>query len=184
MTNKKMVSKKKTAKRMYVIVPYSLSPIQQGIQALHAVIEYVVMAFRKPTLWKPLWQWMSEDKTIVILNGGTTNNGERENEEFGSLQIHHQNISGMVPTSKFFEPDLNNAMTAFAFIVDETVFSYKGEVYEKYQAEHKLIWAGDKTAEKLAEWSIYTAKYKKFVSDLHGEKNAALCYYLKQLRLA
>ena len=55
--------------RMYGLVPYNISPIQQGIQFGHGVVEYLMNNFNKPETQ----YWANDDKTFIILNGGTTN---------------------------------------------------------------------------------------------------------------
>lgn len=55
--------------RMYGLVPYNLSPIQQGIQFGHGVVEYMRTYYPAP----PCDSWADNDKTFIILNGGTTN---------------------------------------------------------------------------------------------------------------
>ena len=64
--------------RMTGLVPYNLSPIQQGIQFGHGVIEYSLDFGDTPEYQK----WAKKDKTFIILNGGTTN-GRRFDGENG-----------------------------------------------------------------------------------------------------
>lgn len=102
---------KETEKRMYVLVPYNLSDIQKGIQAAHAIAEHVATYFKhdKKNL---ICDWLNNWKTIIILNGGTTGDN-------GSLQMYESNLLKLgVKFTSFQEPDLNNATTAVAFVVD------------------------------------------------------------------
>jgi len=92
--------------RMVCLVPYNLSPIQQGIQSAHAIAEHSLL---KETLYL---DWLLGFKTIIILNAGTTgpkSTMESHVEALDKLGVHY---------SFFTEPDLNDAMTAIAFIVD------------------------------------------------------------------
>jgi len=99
----------KSEKRMYVLVPYNLSDIQKGIQALHAVAE---MSYNPSINCNDFKQWVNEDKTVIILNAGTTGKNS-------TMYMHKKALKKMkVEMSIFREPDLNNAMTAIAFIVD------------------------------------------------------------------
>ena len=77
--------KNKRELRMYGLVPYNISPIQQAIQFGHAVVEYgqKMQSYKHGTLsrvdhYKSLSQnydcWADNWKTFIILNGGTTNN--------------------------------------------------------------------------------------------------------------
>jgi len=92
--------------RLYCLVPYNLSPIQQGIQALHATVELGMKGN------KDYKEWAKNHKTVIVLNGGTT--GKK-----GSLQQHVKNLDRIgVDYAVFREPDLNNALSSVAFIVD------------------------------------------------------------------
>lgn len=103
--------------RMYGLVPYNLSPIQQGIQFGHAVVEYGLKYFDT----KEYKEWANECKTFIILNGGTTNNSE---EYKGSLNKHADKIWELeVPSARFHEPDLGNQLTAVVFLVPEQVYN-------------------------------------------------------------
>lgn len=119
--------------RMYGLVPYNISPIQQGIQFGHAVVEYGLEFGNTPEYQ----QWAKEDKTFIILNGGTTNTRyDENNNHVGSLNNHRQLLSDEnVQFSSFFEPDLGDQLTAVVFLVDDRVFDkvawpdYDGSYY-------------------------------------------------------
>ena len=111
--------KEKLEYRMYGLVPYNISPIQQGIQFGHAIVEYG----RKKRLVKGYKQWASEDKTFIILNGGTTNNNSTS---LGTLNQHRQTLlQNGIHIAEFHEPDLGDQLTAVVFLVDEKVFNKK-----------------------------------------------------------
>lgn len=112
--------------RMYFFVPYNISEIQKGIQAGHAAIEYARI-FGNTELFN---EFAQKHKTWIILNGGTTNN----NMNFpGTLQATHNeiiewnrgNINNLIDVVAFYEPDLNDAMTAICFICDQRVWDFK-----------------------------------------------------------
>lgn len=106
--------------RMYFFVPYNISPIQQAIQAGHAGFEYIYRnSFRAG-----LVSFMENDKTWIILNGGTTNDQKDENGVYlGTLnQIQVQLKQNKIEHSVFHEPDLNNALSAVCFLADERVW--------------------------------------------------------------
>ncbi len=109
--------------RMYGLVPYNISPIQQAIQFGHAVVEYGQMAKKYKGIEKIYNMWADYNKTFIILNGGTTNNDENTygllNEYLRELTFNDINLE------VFYEPDLNNALTAIVFLVDERVFDKK-----------------------------------------------------------
>ncbi len=106
--------------RMIGLVPYNLSPIQQGIQFGHSVVEYSLMEeYQEKYL-----DWAKNWKTFIILNGGTTNNQFKNGKFIGSLNQHYQTlIENDIDVSTFYEPDLGEQLTAITFIVDERVFN-------------------------------------------------------------
>ena len=112
--------------RMYGLVPYNISPIQQGIQFGHAVVEYGLEYGHKSD--DPYLQWARNDKTFIILNGGTTNKNE---DRYGTLNIAQSELHAMgVQLSTFNEPDLGDQLTAVVFLVDERVWDR--EKYPEY----------------------------------------------------
>ena len=111
--------------RMYGLVPYNISPIQQGIQFGHAVVDYARMVEEFDKYNAIYKKFADEDKTFIILNGGTTNNSV---ERPGTIQEIHNIIEDYneecesdetIDISLFYEPDLNDAMTAICFIGSE-----------------------------------------------------------------
>lgn len=103
--------------KMVCIVPYNLSPIQQGIQAAHAIVEY-----QRLHNSRDYSEWATNHKTILVKNGGTTGPN-------GSLQSILRFIQKTkTPYATFKEPDINNALTAIAVLVDYNC--YNELVYE------------------------------------------------------
>ena len=167
--------------RMYGIVPYNLSPIQQGIQFGHAVVEYGQNSRYLQPHEAIYNKWAAKDKTFIILNGGTTNINP---EKLGTL---NQNLAALyfngVLTSEFYEPDLGDQLTAVVFLVDERVFNRT--LYPDFQ-EEKLPY-GVRKPSKKAETELderNEANYQKWVEKIGGPKNAFLREFLKPLRLA
>jgi len=107
---------------MYGLVPYNLSPIQQGIQYGHAVVEYAQSNFSKDDYQK----WAKNDKTFIILNGGTTNDRRYDGDYIGTLNRHKVELSknGII-YADFHEPDLGDQLTAVVFLVDDRVFDFE-----------------------------------------------------------
>lgn len=167
--------------RMYGLVPYNISPIQQGIQYGHAVVEYGQTVKGLSNLEKIYNKWAKEDKTFIILNGGTTNINP---EKLGSLNKHLEvlNTNGIL-TSEFYEPDLGDQLTAVVFLVDERVFNR--ELYPEFQ-EEKLPY-GTRKPSKKAQLELEErneSNYQKWLEKIGGPKNAFLREFLKPLRLA
>ena len=108
--------------RMYGLCPYNLSPIQQGIQYGHGVVEYMNDHYNSD---KRLEQWTKTDKTFIILNGGTTNTRiiQETLRPVGSLNQHLETLKeNKIKLSTFHEPDLGDQLTAIVFLVDDRVF--------------------------------------------------------------
>ena len=82
--------------RMYFLVMYNLSDIQKGIQAGHALVEYVsAHGSDKPDFIL----FSSFDKTFIVLNGGTSNEGARSVDGMpytrGSMEDHAKYLSSL-----------------------------------------------------------------------------------------
>jgi len=106
--------------RMYGLVPYNISPIQQGIQFGHAVVEYGLDYGHKSD--DPYLQWARNDKTFIILNGGTTSTNP---ESPGTLNYAESELYSIgVQLATFHEPDLGDQLTAVVFLVDERIYDY------------------------------------------------------------
>lgn len=167
--------------RMYGLVPYNMSPIQQGIQFGHAVVDYGQTIRGMGTLENIYNKWANKDKTFIILNGGTTNNNP---DRLGTLNKHLLALEeAKIMVQHFCEPDLGDQLTAVVFLVDERVFNKT--LYPDFAPE-TLPWSRSKPNEKLViELETRNAEnYKNWVEKIGGEKNAFLREYLKPLRLA
>jgi hypothetical protein len=157
--------------RMYVFVPYNLSPIQQGIQALHASLEYA-STYGFTNLFR---DFVRNHKTVIVLNGGTTRDSDVKGNVDGSLGTMQEYLYGLrentaVNVSSFAEPDLNHALTAFCFICDERVWDT--ELYPDY------------IDEPLDTASEYNKAFKEWVESIGGKDNAYLRLLLRGKRLA
>lgn len=168
--------------RMYGLVPYNLSPIQQGIQFGHAVVDYgrTVEDLRPhDEIYK---KWADKDKTFIILNGGTTNNNP---ERLGTLNQHMNTLrENGVLLQEFHEPDLGDQLTAFVFLVDERV--YNRTVYPDFVGTPYPWPLNKKPSEKqYSQWEVENNKnYAAWLEKIGGEKNAFLRDYLRNLKLA
>jgi hypothetical protein len=167
--------------RMYGMVPYNMSPIQQGIQFGHAVVDYGQTVRGMGTLEKVYNKWANKDKTFIILNGGTTNNNQ---DRLGTLNKHLLALQeAKIVVQSFCEPDLGDQLTAVVFLVDERVFNKT--LYPDFTPE-TFPWSRNKPSEKqVSELEARNAEnYKHWVEKIGGEKNAFLREYLKPLKLA
>lgn len=98
--------------RMYSIVMYNLSSMQKGVQTAHACMDYM----SKFSDDKDVKQYVNEDKTLIILDGGTSQ------DIFDIQKLLKENS---IKHSYFIEPDLNNAMSAVCFLADDRVWDKK-----------------------------------------------------------
>lgn len=190
---KKKSKHTKPALRMYFLVMYNISPIQQGIQALHAVVEYFLKHWKD----KEFWRWALSHKTVVILNGGTSNDGHHseygEPKQKGTMETHFQTLKdNKIKCAAFYEPDLNYSCSAIAFLVDERVFNRKDypdftpivdETVEAYVTTAKTLKAyKNVSTEQLIEVAFEEQK-KEYVKSV-GKDIAFLKEFLKPFRLA
>jgi len=178
--------------RMYFFVPYNISPIQQAIQAGHAALEY---AYHHGNSENYL-NFIKNDKTWIILNGGTTNS-ERGDDmvSVGTLnQIADQlslgdGIADSIPHAYFREPDLENALTAVCFLADERVWDY--ETYPDFIDFYAKLFPDDMTPQRRVELRLKSEEelkllpyYDHWVESLGGNQNVFLRQLLKGKKLA
>lgn len=162
--------------RMYGLVPFNISPIQQGIQFGHAVVEYGQMY--KDDLYN---EWADNYKTFIILNGGTTNKKiSKDKVPFGTLNQHLLTLKeNDIKVSTFEEPDLGDQLTAITFIVDERVFNktdypdYEDWLDDKYPGRRK-----NRSITHLDEY------YEEWLGLIGSDKNLFLRQFLSQFNLA
>lgn len=153
--------------RMYGMVPYQLMGIQQGIQFGHAVVEYA-LNYGDADEYKT---WAKYHKTFIILNGGTTNTKYGDDGlPTGTLNktaIDLYQDYGVHKIGFFREPDLQDALTAICFLVDERVWNI-----EKYPDPNDGEYTDD--------------VYEELVNRFDGEiiQCMALRNYLRGFRLA
>ena len=164
--------------RMYGLVPYNISPIQQGIQYGHAVVDYG-SKFKDSKVYQ---KWAKEDKTFIILNGGTTNTNP---DRLGTLNKYYDElVYNSVETVPFNEPDLGDQLTAIVFLVDERVFNR--EVYPDFVGTPYPWPSNKKPSEKeFSKWDAENNKnYEKWVERIGGANNAFLRDFLRTKKLA
>jgi len=147
--------------RMYFLVLGSLQGINKGIQCGHAALEYVD-EYGSNDDYRDFFE---NDKTFIMLNGGTSNNGFDEDGKFlGSLNMIADELnSNNINFAMFYEPDINNALTAVCFLADERV--YNKFIYPDYDSDN------------------FTS-YEQWLSDIGGTKNFILREILDGKKLA
>ena len=159
-------------KRMYFLVPYNISPIQQAIQAGHAALEYAHLESQDEEYIDFVENW----KTWIILNGGTTNSGFNSdlsskgtlNQTLDSIsEFNNEHPEDVIKFALFHEPDLNDALTAICLIVDERVFNR--EDYPNFND-----WLGSDAVWMTNNWETYLVDEDRhrnnYAEFLGGEK--------------
>ena len=194
--------KEKLELRMYGLVPYNISPIQQAIQFGHAVVEYgqkmKYLGEHNQSLNTQYNDWADNWKTFIILNGGTSNHSinryHQSDEPFvGSMESNLVLLEqNSIEIATFYEPDLNDMLSAVVFIVDERVFNRKkypdfedwiienyGDLIigngKEYPITRRIKESNSKEDQKV---------YQSWVKIIGGEKNVFLRDFLKNFRLA
>lgn len=150
---------------MYFLVPYNISEIQKGIQAGHAALRY---ARKYADNDSSVWDFVDNHETWIILNGGTTNTtqipetglyeGSMDNYLGELCAFMVDNPNDKINFSYFYEPDLNNALTAICLIVDERVFNRKDypDFYDWVKEQEVFVTAND-----THHWSLLKENYTK-----------------------
>lgn len=167
--------------RMYGLVPYNISPIQQGIQYGHALQELNNLVVDTKlhaevdgcsqdtkSFLKEFDEWRLNDKTFIILNGGTS----------FTMDEHVKTLeeNGVV-VGVFREPDLNNMVSGIVFLVPEQV--YKREDYPDFDDSDLVDPTGQLPTDQFKE-----LRHQQWVEFMGGRKNVFLREFTRQFRLA
>jgi len=172
--------------RMYGFVNYQLTGIQKGIQFAHAIVEYGL----EYSSTKEYKEWANNHKTVILLNGGTTNTNILH---LGTMNILYNSlIENEIPCSCFHEPDLGDQMSAIAFIVDERVFNrdkypdFKDWLVSNFEFNYDKIDDISNIAKKIEQSTVKDDinVFNKWLKLIGGKKNAILRDLLKNKQLA
>lgn len=184
--------------RLYGLVPYQLTGIQQGIQFGHALQELNNYVRNNPNTQdaKDFINWSESSKTFIVLNGGTTNNNTDDDGNYkGTLNNHVRELFEMgINYATFNEPDLGDQLTAVVFVVPECVYNKK-DYPEFWDWEPVVNYAKkeDKARELVAfkfDNTEYVSDeiwqwYNKWCKDIMGEQKwVNLRKFLRNFRLA
>ena len=144
--------------RMYSMVLRQLTPMQKGIQSLHAVVDYSEMmkneAIDEDTK-NAYNDWANRDKTMIVLDAGTS-----QDLQDAITFLRNQKIIHKV----FCEPDLYDMPTAVCFIADERVWDTKTyPSFEQYVAIKRM--EADKSREIKDEEGKVTAVQAIYIQE-------------------
>jgi len=192
--------------RMYGLVPYNISPIQQGIQFGHAVVEYGQMVkYSNKSLLDQYNDWADNWKTFMIYNGGTSNHSQNRYQIFdesfvGSMEQNLKTLQeNEITVATFYEPDLNDMLSGIVFIVDERVFNkdkypdfdlrkYYGDVKEKMKEAQDELATNPMDPKFPSIYNLLGSNVRKdwddWVESIGGRKNLFLRIFLKNFRFA
>ena len=108
--------------KLYCLVNRSLSPIQKGIQAAHAIAELSLNNLAR----KDYKKWAKKYKTIVILDGGSSRS---QPSNLGDLEKYCDFLfkNGII-YEPFWEENLDSCLTAVAFILPEEFYMDYSEI--------------------------------------------------------
>ncbi|QXL90500.1 hypothetical protein [Salmonella phage NINP13076] len=104
--------------RMYCVVNQYIAGIHAGIQSAHAIAEvFLKYPHRRGKAGNLLWDWVLDDKTVIVLNGGYQSNLE-------DLCNKLEPLDNTYPWDYFREEvvALNGAMTAVAVVLPEYMY--------------------------------------------------------------
>jgi hypothetical protein len=183
--------------RMYTLTPYNLSGIQKGIQSLHGVVEYHLLYGEDIEYL----DWAKNWKTVIVLNGGTSNNSGSHMYEnhvnnsnhvpfYGTMEQHADVLTtANIKYATFFEPDANNMLTAIAFLCDERVFKTRPRVIDDIYYPHFEEWLRDFKKMVIARTGVeprieYHKEYEEWVEFVGGPVNVFLRDFTSKFGLA
>jgi hypothetical protein len=114
----------------------------------------------------------------MVMNGGTTNNNPNK---LGTLNMHLATLKEAgIKVGEFYEPDLNDALTAVTFLADERVFNREKYPDLNYKSPHRL-------PDDMIGFSVYRMNQitndedhakKQWIKSIGGEQNAFLRAFL------
>ena len=196
--------------RMYGIVPYNISDIQKGIQFGHAVQEYNNLMFETISnieeegdlevefIIDGFNKWREEDKTFMVMNGGTTNDDVND-KFYGTINLRLEELRKIdIPIGLFREPDLGNQITGIVFLADERCFKKRpyhfdsdGALFYPDFKDFLINKIGVDSINNIMSNNInstieivFNEEYKQWVEIIGGEKNVMLRDLISKLRFA
>jgi hypothetical protein len=100
-----------------------LSSIQQGIQSAH-VTHSLFVKYPSESHNSILWDWAKHDMTMIVLNGGGTQDIKLAFEAIQHLEI--MNMGVQLPFESFHEDEsLGGIMTSFGIVVPQSLYDAK-----------------------------------------------------------
>lgn len=108
--------------RLYTFVNFYLSSIQQGIQSAHIAHELFVKYKNNKNQIEKIYEWATDHKTMIVLNGGPNQSIIEINNLFNDIV---SDLLFITPFTSFYEddPSLGGIMTSVGIILPEEIFA-------------------------------------------------------------
>ena len=101
--------------RLYVFSNMYLSPIQHGIQGLHAMGEMTLKYSTSSRPGKRFRKWLKDHKTVIVLKSGYSSTLSEIECALAEIALDDPSV----PFASFREEGLENALTSVAVVLNE-----------------------------------------------------------------
>lgn len=117
--------------RAYFFTNMYLSSIQNGIQTAHCLSNlFLIYTHLQNKKTEQLFQWAENYQTIIVLNGGDSDNLIDINNVIATLDL---------PFANFYEGGLGNTLTTIGVIVPEMYYNTSIEEAAETMSNEELI---------------------------------------------
>lgn len=159
--------------RCYHLSNMYLSSIQHGIQSAHSQMKLFIKYSKESTKGEILYDWATNHKTMIVLNGGFLSDMQETLEFFN-------NPENPYPFSVFYESNeaMGGLLTNIAIVLPEKIYTTAEFMRKKY------IDVNLKFDEKLNSTSVY--QINKILDDFgqFSTYELELCDFMNKFRIA
>lgn len=138
--------------RGYFLTNMYLSSIQCGIQSAHCIHDMFIAYRQVPTdpANQLLLTWATDHKTMIVLNGGTTENLEEFYE-------YLMKFNDLYPFDCFNEPGIGDAMTVVGIVLPETMIELMALGDDDFSVQVTIHQHGDQVGDRFQPWQLHIA---------------------------
>ena len=155
----------------YVFVSNMLSDRAIGVQGAHAVAELSILGDSNYE------NYVRNHKRMIYLNGGSTNKN-KENKGYLNSLLEEIIGLGVCKVGTFYEENVGDQLTAFAFITDERVYDHKKyPFFEEYVRDKPRIYFANGKPRYNSLEEEFPLDYERYLEGIGGEAN----YKLKKI---
>ena len=127
--------------RGYFLTNMYLSPIQCGIQAAHCMHDMFVTYNRNQNMGysfatELLWTWAKDHKTMIVLNGGTSD----DLREVFDFMMKNEDIHQDYPFEQFREPGIDGGLTCVGVVLNQRMIEGMKHVRENPPSEQCFVY--------------------------------------------